>query len=80
MKTKILVKVTAVFLVFSSIYSFTGAENNIEGEQLNSQSEEVVGMQRVDEKTQTQEELSKFQKSQKEIEDVTLGKFNFYLY
>ena len=73
LKTKILAKVTAAFLVLSSIYTFAGAENDIEGEQLNSQPEEMVGTQQVDEETQTQEELSEFQKFQKEIEDVTSG-------
>lgn len=73
LKTKILVKVTAAFLVLSSIYSFARAENDIEGEQLNSQSEEIVGTQQVDEETQTQEELSEFQKFQQEIENVTSG-------
>lgn len=73
MKTKILVKVTAAFLVLSSIYTFAGAENDMQGEQLNSQSEEMAGAQQVEEETQTQEELSEFQKFQEEIEDVTSG-------
>lgn len=76
LKNKMLTRAIAAFLMLSSIYTFVVAEeleDNTKSEQLNNQPEEVVETQQIDEETQIKEELSEFQKFQKEIEDVTSG-------